>query len=349
MSFHELTGFYPLTTRHCVTGSLRHIYEYHGYHISEDLLLGLGSGLGFIYWHVKGTPPLFGGRANFERPGEKGFEKTVGERTGVVVESHHTSSHRKAEQAMLDLLNAGEPVMVYVDMAYLPYFDLPENYHFGGHTIVVVGYDAETGMVLAADRDGTLHQVSLDALEQARASTYKPFPPRHAWYTFDFSRMRDPRPDEVWSAIGEVCANMLNSPVSNIGVDGIRVAAQRVRQWFVRMTPDELREACWNAFLFIDSDGGTGGGIFRYMYSRFLNEAAVITGDMRLAKYGADLRAAADRWQEAAHVFIDAAELPDPSDALEDVSIRLLKIADREEDVWCALNRIISDLPRTVR
>ena len=63
MSFHELTGFYPLTTRHCVTGSLRHIYEYHGFPISEDLLLGLGSGLGFIYWHVKGTPPLFGGRA----------------------------------------------------------------------------------------------------------------------------------------------------------------------------------------------------------------------------------------------------------------------------------------------
>ena len=95
--------------------------------------------------------------------------------------------------------------------------------------------------------------------------------------------------------------------------------------------------------------GTAGGGIFRYMYSRFLNEAAVITGDMRLAKYGADLRTAADRWQEAAHVFIDAAELPDPSAALEDVSIRLLKIADREEDVWCALNRIISDLPRIVR
>ena len=35
---------YP--THHCVTGSVKHVYDYHGSPISEDLLLGLAAGSG---------------------------------------------------------------------------------------------------------------------------------------------------------------------------------------------------------------------------------------------------------------------------------------------------------------
>lgn len=42
-------AMYP--TRHCVTGSMKRVYDYHRYPISEDLLLGLGRGLGFVYFH----------------------------------------------------------------------------------------------------------------------------------------------------------------------------------------------------------------------------------------------------------------------------------------------------------
>ena len=31
-----LRGFQPFETHHCVTGSMRHIYEFHRYAISED-------------------------------------------------------------------------------------------------------------------------------------------------------------------------------------------------------------------------------------------------------------------------------------------------------------------------
>ncbi len=51
-------GFATFPTHHCATGSLRHIYEYHGYPISEDLLLGLGRGLGFVYFHITGVDPF---------------------------------------------------------------------------------------------------------------------------------------------------------------------------------------------------------------------------------------------------------------------------------------------------
>jgi hypothetical protein len=75
---------YP--THHCVTGSLKHVYDCHGFPVSEDLLLGLGRGLGFVYFHIKGADPFYGGRANVGRPGEEGLEKTAGRsNSGLVV------------------------------------------------------------------------------------------------------------------------------------------------------------------------------------------------------------------------------------------------------------------------
>jgi hypothetical protein len=205
---------------------LRHLYGYHGYPISEELLLGLGRGLGFVYFHIKGADPFYGGRANVARPGEEGLEKTAGRRTGVAVESHATSSAARAERALRKLLEAAEPVLLYLDMGFLPYLDLPAGYHFGGQVIVVAGYDPNTGWVLVADRDRELHSVDWNILERARGSKHKPFPPRHTWYTFEFDAARAPASDEVREAMRLVCHGMLEPPIANLGVKGIRKAAR---------------------------------------------------------------------------------------------------------------------------
>ena len=60
------------------------------------------------------------------------------------------------------------------------------------------------------------------------------------------------------------------------------------------MEEEKARWACFNAFIFIDATGGTGGGIFRYMYSRFLKEAAEICDNNRLADIGDDLQLIGD-------------------------------------------------------
>lgn len=204
MALRPFPGFATYPTHHCVTGSLKHIYDHHGHPISEDLLLGLGQGLGFVYFHIKGADPFYGGRANVAGPKEEGLERTAGRRTGVAVESHATSSARKAQAALRELLEAHKPVLIYLDMAFLPYIDLPEGYHFGGHVVVVAGYEPATAQVLVADRDRTLHPVEWDTLETARGSMYKPFPPRHVWYTFDFAAAHPPSPSDVRESIGGV-------------------------------------------------------------------------------------------------------------------------------------------------
>ena len=337
-----ISDFRSLETHHCITGSILHIYTYHNYDISEDMLLGLGSGMGFIYWHVKGTVPFIGGRANIERPGVEGLEKTIGRRTGVKVETFRTSSARKAEKTLLEILDANEPAMLQVDMGYLPYLDLPEDYHFGYHVIVAAGYNPVSRQVLIADRDKDMHVISFKKLEQARGSKFKPFPPQHAWWTYDFSVAHPPKPEDILIAIREVSNGMLEPPVSNFGVKGIRKTAKRALTWQKTMDDDELRRTCHNIFIFIDEMGGTGGGIFRYMYSRFLEEAAALTGERRLEEIGGTVRDIGECWQEVACIFKRAADTDaDPKDILPETTTPLLEIADREEEVWELLLSIV--------
>lgn len=334
MTLELLTGFRPLSTHHCITGSLRHIYFYHDHLLSEELLLGIGGGVGFIYWHSQGTLPFLGGRANAR--GE--FEPLVGARTGVKVEAHRTPSAHKAETALLAALAAGEPVMLMVDMGFLPYFDFGgAEYHFGGHAIVVCGYDPATQQVLVADRDGTPHPVALAQLAQARGSTYKPFPPGHTWYTFDFSGKRPPTAAEVRQSIAEQAAGMLRPPIRNLGVAGIRKAAQQVPRWPDLMADTELRAALFNAYIMIDATGGTGGGLFRYMFGRFLTEAATFTGEERFANLGREFGMFGDRWQSVAETFKRGSEATDPRLALAEVAPQLRTLADLEESAWWRL------------
>ena len=333
MPLEPLDGFQSFKTHHCVTGSLRHIYVYNHHDISEDLLLGIGSGVSYAYWHFKGQPPFFGGRG-LPKPS---MEELAGQRTGVKIELHTTSSNRKARQALLEMLEAGQPVMIMVDMGFLPYFDFGgAEYHFGGHAIVICGYDEPSQQVLVADRDG-LHPVPLEVLERARSSRFKPFPPHNLWYTFDFSRKRLPTAEEVYQAILEQCRPMLELPISNLGVKGIRKTARMAPQWAETMSPEQLQWALFNIYIFISPVGGSGGGAFRYMFSRFLGEAASFTGNPGIAESAVEFKHIADQWEDLGEWFRRTSENPDPAIHLHECVAPLEAIAEQEQKAWSRL------------
>jgi hypothetical protein len=337
MSAEPFPGFRSFPTHHCVTGSMRHVYQLMGRDVSEELLLGLGAGVGFIYWQQKGQLPFLGGRANTGRPGEEGLERLAGRRTGVVVTQHATSSARKAESELVADLSAGTSAMLHVDMGLLPYFDFPAEYHFGGHVVTVVGYDQPGRTVLVCDRDTALHPVSLESLAAARGSRFQPFPPKHGSWRFDFTNQRAPQPDEVREAIGEAAKAMLRPPISNLGIRGIRKTAEMLPRWPSMLGAELLPGACFNSYLMIDAVGGTGGGLFRAMYARFLDEAAGITGDTALPAIGAQFGLAARLWQEVAALFRTAHRATDPAGPLAEIPPLLHAIADLEAAAWADL------------
>ncbi len=56
-----------------------------------------------------------------------------------------------------------------------------------------------------------------------------------------------------------------------------------MKKWPKVFSEKELRENLYNLYTYIEI-GGTGGGAFRYMYSKFLKESAEITGNKELER-----------------------------------------------------------------
>jgi hypothetical protein len=340
-------GFKHFETLHCVTGSMRHVYAWAGHDLSEELLLGLGEGVGFAYFRFKGQAPFLGGRAQ-PRPS---MEAIAGARTGVRIERKSSSSDASAERSLGAELDAGRPVMLQVDMGFLPYLDFGgQEYHFGGHVVVACGVasgaEAEKGGYLVADREGPLHAVPADALSAARASRYKPFPPGRAWWRFDFEGAREPRPEELVLAIRNQCALMLDPPIANIGVKGIAKASKECLVWPDVLEPNRLSETLFNLYIFVNAKGGTGGGCFRYMFGRFLAEASALGAPAAVGKLAPSYKAIGDAWEEAAELCRAATEGAGMEEAaaraaLSGLSRRLEGIAGLEAEAWSALRKAV--------
>jgi hypothetical protein len=133
-------GFVALDGCHCITSSLARIFHIAGHPLSEEMLLGLGAGMEFLYWRmIGGEETVFiGGRSNL-----KDFYQDLAKRTGIVIREKQASSAVKAEIELLRSLAAKNPVMLGGDMGFLTWFDLPAGYQFGGHTFVACGYDGD--------------------------------------------------------------------------------------------------------------------------------------------------------------------------------------------------------------
>lgn len=85
MPLQPIPGFQSLETHHCVTGSMLHVYQFHDCPISEELLLGIGAGVGFIYWHMGDFRYMYGRflREAAAITGEERLAEVAGEMVAV--------------------------------------------------------------------------------------------------------------------------------------------------------------------------------------------------------------------------------------------------------------------------
>jgi hypothetical protein len=336
-------NYLPLDGYHCQTNSLAKIFSYYGHPLSEDIILGLGAGMGFIYWKMKmktGSSVFIGGRGN-----NKEFFTDLGKRTGVKITTISTSSARKAEAKLLEQLEKQEPMMLFGDMGFLPWFDLPEDYHFGGHTFVVCGFNG-TNQVLASDIDqtatglkkGFYYPLTLEQLRKARGSTYKPFPPKNTSLEFNFDTFHPPRAEDMLSAINQTVESQLHPPIKNIGVKGLRHTSKEILKWPSMFEEKALRMNLFSLYIFIEI-GGTGGGCFRYMYSRFLTEAMEITGRKMIGEAATIFHQAGEKFTEIGEMFKEAETMSNITEKIESASHQFDELALIEETAYNLLRR----------
>jgi Domain of unknown function (DUF4872)/Butirosin biosynthesis protein H, N-terminal len=336
-------NFAALDGCHCVTSSMARIFHFAGHPLSEEMLLGLGAGMGFIYWRMKfaGTEIVFvGGRGNL-----KGFYQDVASRTGVVIREKQTGSAAKAESELLRMLAMKQPVMLGADMGFLPWFKLPADYHFGGHTFVACGWDGGA-TVLGSDIDqkasgakkGFVAPILLDQLRKARSSPFKPFPPRNLRLEFEFSGFREPGAQDIAASIRQTVNVMLHPPIRNFGVRGIRHTADELLEWPDQFGEHDLRMNLFNLYVFIEI-GGTGGGCFRPMYSRFLRQSADITRNRALAKCADEYKEIGERFTRIGIMFKSAQTMKNLQQSVRAAAAVFREIANREESACMLLEK----------
>ncbi|NLH49974.1 MAG: BtrH N-terminal domain-containing protein [Myxococcales bacterium] len=260
-----VSGYEHARGNHCGTTSISRLLRFHGHRISEAMCLGLGEGLEFVYLTGPSLNPTryIGGRGPY-------LETTCFRNLGVPCTVHQTADPAEAWRWVKNEIDAGRPAMVQADIRWLDYYNTKTR--FGGHKILVVGYDEEKQTATISDNEfDQLQPVPLDSLARARAETAPPFELQNDWFEIRVpERLADPAV-AVPLAIVAQAEKMLADRGELFGVAALERAARELPAW------REAADWQWSArFAYqVIEKRGTGGGSFRKMYADFLAEGAV--------------------------------------------------------------------------
>ena len=319
---------------HCSSTALRDMLKFFGHDYTEDMVFGLGAGLGFIYYHNPDMQPrvYVGGRAYM-------LEEHLAENLGFSIEVTSGLGPERGWLEVKRLMDEGVPVMVRTDVHYLDY--LRARVHFSGHRVVLVGYDEEAGVAFVADNDrDSVEECSLESLAAARSSSWFPQPAENAFYRFEVPERLTPLRDAIPWSLREVVRNNLDSRgdwarlggggvTVAPGLAGLRLLASDMPGWPDVMDGASLTLACKNIYVSAEK-GGTGyGGNFRRMYGRFLREAAVAVGEPRLTSLGDEFISIGDRWTDMCIAFKELSG--DGAAAVREAAPIALEACEREE------------------
>lgn len=342
-----VSGFKTSGGKHCITTALKQVFEYYNYTITEEMLLGIGSGLSFLYINIDKLPVILGRSKPFE------FEKKIGERLNIEIKCKSSNKYATVFDKTLKLLDNNNPILVYADMPYLDYLNLDKDNHFGGHAIVIFGYDNETEKFYISDRDNKdfairtpkgnisedYHLVDYKQIEMARSSTHRPFPANNKYLDLKFTNCKQPTQSIIFSAIKETCDNMLNPPAKLLGLNGINKFSKEILKWS-KFDNNKLKTAGITNYFLINADGGTGGGIFRNMYGNFLIQASKITNCKEMKELGLQYINISEKWDKIGNLMLKLFETTDRK-LLLTMSNIIKEIHTEETTVLTKLQKIV--------
>lgn len=336
---------------HCGSTAMRDLLKFYGHDYTEDMVFGLGTGIGFVYYyHPDMKPPVYIGGRIFN------LEELLAANLGFELEMVGGLGPEEGWLAARELLDSGTPVIVHADVHYLDY--LRAKVHFSGHRIVLVGYDEEKGVAFVADNDrDTIQECSLENLASARSSRYLPQPADNIYYLMRVPERLNPLEEAIPRALDKAVRFNLKLPEERAvftydgaevarGVKGLEKFSSVMPDWPVMMDPESLSLLCKSIYVTAEK-GGTGyGGNFRRMYGRFLCEASSHVSEPRLDELGKEFIATGDLWTKLSLTFKELSS--DGGSAVREASGTASELYTRERGAFEALSEVANSLMRGV-
>jgi len=314
-------GYVHTPGNHCGSTALRNLLAFHGIEISEEMAFGLGAGAGFYYLTLEDASPSrwFNGRT-------ARLEESFRDLTGAALEMRtFAEGDGEAWEAARAEVDAGSPALLLTDIYYLDHYG--NSAHFPGHAVVLAGYDEEV-VQLSDTGFEELQTTRIDHLAKARHSGHPAYPLEGHMFTVTEAVDREQLLAAAPRAIAQAAKEMLEPSFGEFaGLPAVDRLAAEAGAW-PRTAPDW--QWCARFAYQVIERRGTGGGAFRLMYSRFLEE---------VGRAEAPLAAeAAARWTELAEAFRAASESDEPEPGLwREVGAGAERVAGAERRLWEAL------------
>lgn len=331
----------------CETTCMRNVLAVSGVEFAEEVLLGLDGGFGFGYFERRDNgPDIVIGRQQI-------FSGQAMRLLGVRVRS----SQAGGSAILLDHLKHGRPVIARVDLSELPYWNNHGGAPFGGYFVNVVGYEAGQFTVSDAGFE-QLQTISEEALSKARSSKRSPpINPENWCHVVDSVCGKADLAKVGYFAVDNCVREVLKPSINNLGMPGLKQFAAGVRNWShtktgtvtMQLWSDGANHAVPALFCQLVSLGraievfGTGGGLFRPMWSRFLRIFGDLVGDERLLEAANTMGASAELWTTLGRNLLQVG--PDTSQAA--LQAQLDQVIDTVECIQ-QLERKVMDGLRSV-
>jgi hypothetical protein len=317
----SVPGYTHVPGHHCGSTALRNLLGFHGATISEEMAFGLGAGACFYYVTLEDASPSrwFNGRT-------AKLEESFGELTGAALAMRtFEQGDGEAWEAARAEVDAGRPALLLTDLYYLDHYG--NSAHFPGHAVVLAGYDEQVALLSDTGFE-ELQTTRLENLDRARHSSHPAYPLAGHMFTVAGAIDAAALHEAIPAAIERAAGAMLEPEFRDFsGLDAVRRLSEEAGAW-----PEVAEDWQWCArfgYQVIERRG-TGGGAFRLMYSRFLEEAG---------RPEAPLAAeAAARWTGLAGAFHAASESEEPEVGLwREVDATARLVFDAEERLWTSL------------
>jgi hypothetical protein len=307
---------------HCGSTALRNLLAFHGVELSEEMAFGLGAGACFYYVTLADASPSrwFNGRT-------ARLEENFSELTGAALQLRtFEEGDGDAWEAARAEIDSGNPALLLTDLYYLDHYG--NSAHFPGHAVVLAGYDDELAHLSDTGFE-KLQTTRLENLDKARHSRHPAYPLAGHMFTASGAVSPEQLREAIPAAIARAAKAMVEPEFRQFsGLDAVHRLAEEAGSW-----PASAEDWQWCArfgYQVIERRG-TGGGAFRLMYSRFLEEAG--RPEAALAAE------AASQWTELASLFHTASEQKEPDIALwQEIGKTAHRVAEAENRLWDSLS-----------
>lgn len=266
----SLNNFTVKSGVHCESSALLNALNHQGYDLTEEEILGAGAVLGFVY--QKGKFPFLGGRT-------LKLKENLFESLDIKWYQGEIDNETYGWQKIFELISSDTPVVLRVDMRFLPYLhggQYGSKYtSFGWHVITLTGLDSTNEYAYVTDTAyEDLQKIRIKDLHKARFSNLKEMPPNGEFYWIEKV------PDNFvvdWEIVTKkslytIANGMLNIKSTNnllLGLDGMSHLSEQFNK-LGEDVPEYLVKSVLEFIYGFIEIYGTGGAAFREPYLNFL-------------------------------------------------------------------------------